>query len=153
MKDRASCTFRHLHAILRQGFRHLCGVFLASCFPVCRIFECGLPGGGVAHTKNEKTQKRTKLTAIPLLRAVAPASPMLLFLNQSFWSVLFSYTGTWHDMGGLPGRGVAHTKNEKTQKRTKLTAIPLLRAVAPASPMLFPLNQSFWSVWFSYTGT
>jgi hypothetical protein len=54
----------------------------------------GYRNGGVARIKKEKTQKRTKLTAIPLLRAVAPASPMLLSLNQSVWSVLFSYTRT-----------------------------------------------------------
>ena len=109
---------------------------------------------GVAHTKNEKSQKRTKLTAIPLLRAVAPASPMLLSLNQSFWSVLFSYTGRWHDMGGLPGRGgVAHTKCKGMQKTSNITLSVSARDTAPSGPMWLPLKSRIWSDLFPYTGT
>ena len=70
--------------------------------------KSGLPRGGLAYTKNEKTQQRTKLTAIPLLRAVAPASPILLRPRFNSSNALFSYTGTHHSETGLPeGEGAS----------------------------------------------
>ena len=77
-------------------------VFGAFCSPTQEHGTkwVGYRKGGVAHTKNQKTQKLTELTAIPLLRAVAPTSPILLPSKSSSWSVLFFYTGTWHEMGG-----------------------------------------------------
>ena len=115
----------------------------------------GLPGRGVAQTNNQKTQKRTKLTAIASLNAVAPASPILFPPKYSPTNVLFSYTGIWHGIGGLPGEGGSPSRKE--QDTSKQTSNIFARAFAPSSPMLPPKSPpprlSTFNVLFTYTGT